>query len=559
MRGAAALLAAALLATGCAQNPEPAREPVTTASAADVERAVPASDKPAVRPEPPEPQPSEPERPDPQAPDPADGDASTETHETDAPGPDQAGPGGSHDPDHDGPVDTHAAGAASSWTVQYTAEGLFVPVRLDIATGDEVVFMNSSDVPVWPASNIHPTHEILSSFDPQEVIRPGESWAYQFTENGYWRYHNHLEPSEVGLVVATGAPAEDLEPLVLAVEQLDFERPSADAGGEALFDEFGALADFVRAYGPAAAVAELKAVELETGRWCHDAAHEAGRVAFDEFGPVAFAIAGHDCQAGAMHGATEALFASRGTTRLAADVAAVCSAAANPFLLHQCLHGVGHGLMAWTTYEIHEALELCDVLPAPPDQQSCWSGVFMENVVGGLSGVMGHETQYLRPDDPHFPCDVVEARYLAECYFFQTSHMLRVFDGDFASVASECGTLPERPRELCFGSYGRDVGSATRGDPALAVQLCEFAAAGRDRTECVRGAVQDRFWETTGADEAIAMCVLVDGGGSPDAAEACWATIIARAGNVFGDAAGRESFCARLPQDRRSSCRARLL
>ena len=266
MRGTAALLAAALLATGCAQNPEPAREPATTASAADVERAVPASDQAAVRPAPPEPQLSEPERPDPQAPDPADRDASTETHETDAPGDDQAGPGGSHDPDHnqsDGrdPSD----GAASSWTVQYTAEGLFVPARLDLATGDEVVFVNSSDVPVWPASNIHPTHEILSSFDPQEVIRPGESWAYQFTENGYWRYHNHLEPSEVGLVVATGGPTEDLQPLVVAVEQLDFERPPADVGGEALFDDPGALADFVRAYGPAAAVAELKAVELETG------------------------------------------------------------------------------------------------------------------------------------------------------------------------------------------------------------------------------------------------------------------------------------------------------
>ena len=55
---------------------------------------------------------------------------------------------------------------------------------------------------------------------------------------------------------------------------------------------------------------------------------------------------------------------------------------------------------------------------------------------------MGHKTQYLRPDDPHFPCDVVEARYLADCYFYQTSHMLRVFDGDFASVASECRHAP---------------------------------------------------------------------------------------------------------------------
>ncbi len=325
----------------------------------------------------------------------------------------------------------------------------------------------------------------------------------------------------------------------------------AGAGGEALFDDAEHLREFVELYGPTAAVVALKAVELDTGRYCHDAAHDVGRLAYEIFGPISFAISGHECQAGALHGSTEAMFAARGTSRLAEDVAALCSSADNRFVRHQCYHGVGHGLMAWTTYEIHEALELCDVIERAYDASSCYSGVFMENVVGGLSGVMGHETEYLRDDDPHFPCDVIASQYRADCYYYQTSHMWRVFDGDMSQIAAVCATLDGRARDLCFGSYGRDVGNQTRGDPARAIELCGHAPAGEDRVECISGSAQDRFWETTGADEAISMCSMLT---DPDEAESCWWTIIDRAGDVFVDEAGRRGFCDRLPEPRQQTC-----
>ena len=454
----------------------------------------------------------------------------------------------------DGFVHTHGAGAPASWTVEYTPDGEFVPERLDIVTGDEVVFLNASDQPVWPASNIHPTHEILPSFDPQQVIRPGESWSYRFAENGYWRYHNHIEPSETGLVVSLGGPEEDLEPLVAQFSDLTFPAAPADADGQRLMGDAAALEQFVRDYGPEAAVAALKRAELATGSDCHDAAHVAGRVAYEAFGPAAFVLSGHECQAGSLHGATEALFADRGTSRLAEDIAAVCSSAHNPFVLHQCLHGVGHGLMAWTTYELHEALELCDVVEAAADRGSCYSGVFMENVVGGLSGLMGHQTEFVRDDDPHFPCDVVAPQYAPDCYFYQTSHMLRVLGGDFAAVARECAGLGGRSRQLCFGSFGRDVGAATRGDPAGAVELCGHAPVGSDRVGCITGAVQDRFWEPSGAEEAQTMCWLLDGAETRAEASACWNMIVSRARNVLVTPADRRAFCEVVPPDWQAPC-----
>lgn len=456
----------------------------------------------------------------------------------------------------DGTIHIHRAGAPDSWTVTYTDDWLFVPARLDIGTGDEVVFVNDSRIPVWPASNIHPTHEILSSFDPLEPIAPGESWTYTFVDDGYWRYHNHIDPSETGLVVSTGDPTVAPSPLELELPGARFAAVPAGTDGNVLFDDVDALAAFVEAHGPAATVNVLKQTELTTGRYCHDAAHEAGRVAYETFGPAAFVLVGHECQAGALHGSIEALFADRGTSRLGEDIAAVCATAANPFLSHQCHHGVGHGLMAWTSYEIHEALELCDVVGDEQNRASCHSGVFMENVVGGLSGLMGHTTDYLRPDDPHYPCDTVAADYVDDCYAYQTSHMLVVFGGDFAAVAATCAELRGDARTLCFYSYGRDVGNATRGEPAEAVGLCGHAPAGSDYTQCIVGTAQDRFWETTGAADAIVVCSLAE---APDAAEACWWTIIERAGDLYFDTAGRRSFCDRLPDGWRRHCYSLIL
>ena len=444
----------------------------------------------------------------------------------------------------DGFVHTHGAGAPEEWIVTYTAEGLFVPERLDILAGDTVTFVNKSDWGVWPASNIHPTHEIYPEFDPLREIPPGESWSFTFDKNGYWRYHNHSYASETGLIVVSGAPDEDLLPLDMEVEIVQFPAPPADSGGERIATDAHALYDYVVRFGPAAAVADLKATELLTGLNCHNAAHDVGRIAYEEFGPAAFVIAGHDCQAGALHGAIEALFAERGTSRLAEDVAAVCSASEDSFVMHQCLHGVGHGIMAWTTYELHEALAICDVLSGQQHRASCHSGVFMENVVGGLSGLMGHETSYLRFDDPHFPCDVVESRYVPGCYFYQTSHMVNVYAGDMASVANACSEAPEHAQSHCFASYGRDVGAVTRGDPEGAVAMCRHAP-GPYRSACINGAVQDRFWEPAGANEAIRLCSLVD---SSEAA-GCWDTIIERANFMPYDSAARAEFCNRFTDE----------
>ena len=108
--------------------------------------------------------------------------------------------------------------------VEFTGDG-FQPQRLEIPVGQQVVFVNRSDSKFWPASNIHPTHEILSDLDAGRLLGSGESWAFTFHKPGFWRYHNHVDPQHGGLIVARGGEIESSPPpLEVDTSQLEFER-----------------------------------------------------------------------------------------------------------------------------------------------------------------------------------------------------------------------------------------------------------------------------------------------------------------------------------------------
>ena len=70
-----------------------------------------------------------------------------------------------------------------------------------VKRGQAVIFKNNTaDGNFWPASNIHPTHEVYPEFDPKEPIPPGGEWKISFKREGVWRWHDHLRPSIKGII-----------------------------------------------------------------------------------------------------------------------------------------------------------------------------------------------------------------------------------------------------------------------------------------------------------------------------------------------------------------------
>ena len=429
----------------------------------------------------------------------------------------------------------------------------FHPKRLEAPVGQRVTFVNDSDERMWPASNIHPTHEILPGLEAQGPVEPGESWSFVFEEPGFWRYHNHLSPTQNGIVVIAGDPrVARAEPLLIDPGDLTFQEVGAVPVQDLVdvFQDDALLGTFVKTYGPAGTVRILSENAYRVGVDCHTRAHVMGRLAYEEFGAAAFSLSGHECHSGGYHGATEAFFRDRGTSHLESDIGVVCGTTLNDFFRHQCVHGIGHGLMAWTSYELFDALQLCDLLATVADQGSCYSGVFMENVVGGLSGSMGHFSEFLS-DDPHFPCNIVDDHYVVPCYFYQSSRMVQVLRGDFEQVAATCAEAPARAHPVCFASMGRDVGGATRGNPEKAIELCSYVDDPANRLECLGGAAQDSFWDPSGADDALTFCEILT---QDDEKRRCYLIIVDRAGFIYDDEQARVEFCKRVEEAYREGC-----
>lgn len=76
----------------------------------------------------------------------------------------------------------------------------FEPRELTIEKGTEVVFSTTAGRPYWPASNLHPTHEIYSAFDPQRALAPEETWSFVFERVGTWNMHDHIRAYYTGTI-----------------------------------------------------------------------------------------------------------------------------------------------------------------------------------------------------------------------------------------------------------------------------------------------------------------------------------------------------------------------
>jgi len=92
--------------------------------------------------------------------------------------------------------------------VTYTDSG-YSPATLKIKKGETVIFKNQSSQSMWTASAIHPTHRVYpttggclgSTFDACTGVQPGLSWSFKFDISGTWKYHNHLGPSDTGMII----------------------------------------------------------------------------------------------------------------------------------------------------------------------------------------------------------------------------------------------------------------------------------------------------------------------------------------------------------------------
>jgi plastocyanin len=83
--------------------------------------------------------------------------------------------------------------------ILFTEDG-FLPRDIRIDRGSSVQFTTNTSKYFWPASNLHPSHDIYSDFDPRRPLAPEESWSFTFERPGIWGYHDHIRSYYTGVI-----------------------------------------------------------------------------------------------------------------------------------------------------------------------------------------------------------------------------------------------------------------------------------------------------------------------------------------------------------------------
>ena len=239
---------------------------------------------------------------------------------------------------------------------------------------------------------------------------------------------------------------------------------------------------------------------------CHRIAHTIGAASLQHYdGSVAQALANGraSCWSGYYHGVVERSFHGTPRADLPKKSRQIC---ADPdirrtsFLAYQCVHGLGHGLMIHTGYDLLASLRVCDKLETPWDSDSCEAGVFMENI----SSSYGIKSRWLREDDLIYPCNTIAERYKLYCYLMVTSRILEANGYDWAKTVSTCRKSDRSWIATCFQSLGRDASGSTRQDVPKILELCELAAD--MASECIYGAARDITSNDASPRRAKGLC-----------------------------------------------------
>ena len=230
---------------------------------------------------------------------------------------------------------------------------------------------------------------------------------------------------------------------------------------------------------------------VESG--CHRIAHAIGSAALARFKnnvAQAFAAGSSSCWSGYYHGILERAFTGASSKddlgQVSRGLCADAQIRRTAWLAYQCVHGLGHGLMIHTGYNLPFSLEICDKLATRWDQTSCTGGVFMENI----SSSYGVRSRWLRDNDLIYPCNAIKERHKLYCYLMVTSRILQANGYDWKKTARTCAKAERAWVATCFQSYGRDASGFTRQDPVRIAKLCAIAGP-RGQSECVYGAARD--------------------------------------------------------------------
>lgn len=244
-------------------------------------------------------------------------------------------------------------------------------------------------------------------------------------------------------------------------------------------------------HGPRTALSRLQNQlgDPEVERICHSIAHEIGRATiarYDGDTALAYREGSPLCASGYYHGILERSLNGVGIEALGERAHELCSSAQLATTVgerEQCVHGIGHGVFVYTSFDLPTSLEVCRQLHDLDPTGSCAGGVFMENIDGLPKRVPG---RWLKDDDYEYPCNVVDHTFKHACYVQYVSRVQRM-GIELDDILRRCVTIEPEFRSTCVEAVGNLAPNQLGYDSPDVLDLC--ADAGPQQRTCLMGAV----------------------------------------------------------------------
>ncbi len=310
----------------------------------------------------------------------------------------------------------------------------------------------------------------------------------------------------------------------------------------------------------------------------HLIGHTVGYVLYDQQGIDGIRECTQDFRNACSHSVVISALIENGEAALNSITQACKQAPGGTGAYTMCFHGLGHGVLAYNSYDLEKAIAMCKKTGTPEyggrEYVECVGGTIME-MIDGVHDRAAWEQQvrrYFRDDDPLSPCDAsfMPSEVRSICYDYLTPRLFTAA-GDlhnpdtYAATFMLCDPLSGDDRDACYGGFGkefvgiaeerdiRNIGSMSEENVRKVRGWCALAGDARGEEVCLSHALSSLFWggENT-PDAALTFCAIAD----PKEQGRCYAELSEQISYYLGGTQKGHSLCVQLPEIYQKGCKA---
>lgn len=355
-----------------------------------------------------------------------------------------------------------------------------------------------------------------------------------------------------------------------------------DVSSRAVEKYFNDLAD---KKGAQYAFTVLKKSTIKNRIDTHTLGHLIGYKLYDQKGLSGITKCTPEFTYSCFHGVIISAFVTEGIS-VANKLAVICASdPAKSDLYQMCYHGLGHGAVAYTNYNLEKAIEFCKEKRLDKYNnlayKSCVAGAVMETYLGlhDKKAWKDQYPKYFKDNDALSPCDtpLIEDEVKPTCYAQLSLYFLKLAGLNqekpdpnptiFENAFTYCDAIPKEQklsRDKCYGAFGEVfVGLARKAqdlnklpentDYRLQVyKWCMLAHDNDGRNECIKNTLITFYVLLSNKDSAFLFCQIIPKKADQNICYTTLSTEITK--NARINNLQREEECLRLPFDYRNTC-----